>query len=309
MLAGNFERAWEVSDAVLQRRLAAGEPCVHWPRHLQYVWDGTPLAGKRVLVRCYHGLGDTIQFVRLLELLHRRARHVTLWAQPALLGLLQSVRGIDRLLPLRDDVPPSSDHEVDVELMELPHALRLTPGRIPARVPYIYVAPARLPASQQAPHGPVLKVGLAWRSGEWLPQRSLPDEIAARLAVARDVQWYSLQYDVDCTPVPATKIACRDISTLAARMRSLDLVISTDTMTAHLAGALGLPVWTLLPSRCDWRWMSEREDSPWYPTMRLFRQRRVGDWSDVISSVIAALGSQTQALRARDIRSAGCTRS
>jgi hypothetical protein len=307
MLAGNFERAWDVSDAVLQRRLAAAEPCTHWPRHLQYVWDGTPLAGKRVLVRCYHGLGDTIQFVRLLEPLHRRARHVTLWAQPALLGLLQSVRGIDRLLPLHDGVPPSTDHEVDVELMELPHALRLTPGRIPTRVPYIYVARAPLPASRESSDNSALKVGLAWRSGDWLPQRSLPDEIAARLAVVRHVQWYSLQYDADCSPVPATKLACRDISTLAARMRSLDLVISTDTMTAHLAGALGLPTWTLLPAACDWRWMSEREDSPWYPTMRLFRQQRAGDWSSVISSVIAALDSQVPALRARDIRSAGCT--
>jgi hypothetical protein len=305
MLAGNFERAWQVSDAILQQRRAAGDACEHLPRHLQYVWDGTPLTGKRVLVRCYHGLGDTIQFVRLLAPLHRRARHVTLWVQPGLMDLLQSVQGVDRLLPLHDGAPPR-DHEVDIELMELPHALRLTPARIPARVPYIHVSAAALPDASEPG---IRNVGLAWRSGDWALDRSLPDAVAAQLATARDVHWYSLQYAVEQSPVPATNLACREIATLAARMRSLDLVISTDTMTAHLAGALGIPVWTLLPWHCDWRWMYERDDTPWYPTMRLFRQRRPGDWSDVVSSVIAALAAARPALRARDTRSTGCTAS
>jgi hypothetical protein len=298
MRAGNFERAWQVSDSVLDRRRAARETCQHWPRHLQPVWDGTPLTGKRVLVRCYHGLGDTLQFVRLLAPLHRRARHVSLWVQPQLLNLLGSVRGVDRLLPLHDGTP-EGDYEADIELMELPHALRLTPSRIPCRVPYIYVSPTSLPKPPQAG---VRSIGLAWQSGEWDPRRSIPDALVAQLASVPRTQWYSLQYGVEQSPLPATNIACRDITALAARMRSLDLVISTDTMTAHLAGALGVRVWTLLPADCDWRWMNGRPDSPWYPTMRLFRQQWPGDWRDVISAVIAELDSPPAHLPAPDTR-------
>jgi hypothetical protein len=100
MQRGAFEAAWGVSDAVLRAR--AGVPCEHWPRHLQYIWDGTPLAGKRVLVRCYHGLGDTIQFIRYVPLIKEIAREVMVWTQPALLPLLRTMRGIDLLLPLHD---------------------------------------------------------------------------------------------------------------------------------------------------------------------------------------------------------------
>jgi hypothetical protein len=308
MRAGDFESAWEVSDSVLQQRLRSNASCSHWPRHLQHVWDGTPLTGKRVLVRCYHGLGDTVQFVRLLAPLHRRARHVTLWVQPALLELMQSVQGIDRLLPLHDGAPPS-DHEVDIELMELPHALRLTPARIPARVPYIYVSPARLPAPTGQPGAGLRRVGIAWRSGDWDAARSIPDHLVARFAAAKGVSWYSLQYGADHLPLPAIDLACKDISAMAARIRCLDLVISTDTMTAHLAGALGVRVWTLLPWDCDWRWLQDREDSPWYPTMRLYRQHRAGDWSEVIDSALSALETPAPTLPARGTRSAGCTTS
>jgi hypothetical protein len=302
MRAGNFERAWSICDGVLERR--RDQPCHDRPRHLQYIWDGTPLDGRRVLVRCYHGLGDTIQFVRLLEPLHRRARHVTLWAQPSLLSLLQSVKGIDRLLPLHDGVP-SADHEVDVELMELPHAMRLTPGRIPVRVPYIYVSPSPPGPEFDVPGG-TRRVGIAWRSGEWMPERSIAEAAIERLVEVPGVRWYSLQYGARTLPLGSHDLACRDIAVLAARMRHLDLVISTDTMTAHLAGALGIRVWTLLPSDCDWRWMRDRDDTPWYPTMRLFRQRRPGDWSEVISSLSAALRATPAAPRARGTRSAGC---
>jgi hypothetical protein len=119
MQRGAFEAAWGISDAVLRAR--AGVPCGHWPRHLQYIWDGTPLAGKRVLVRCYHGLGDTIQFIRYVPLIKEIAREVMVWAQPALLPLLRTLRGIDLLLPLHDGTP-DVEYDVDVESMELPKA-------------------------------------------------------------------------------------------------------------------------------------------------------------------------------------------
>jgi len=135
---GAFEEAWQISDAVLQSR--AGKPCWHWPRHYQYIWDGTPLQGKRVLVRCYHGLGDTIQFIRYAPLIKRIAKKVIVWAQPSLIPLVETVEGIDQILPLHDGTPEVA-FDVDVESMELPHIFRTTLATIPATIPYLHAAP------------------------------------------------------------------------------------------------------------------------------------------------------------------------
>ncbi|HEX7114122.1 MAG TPA: hypothetical protein VF193_03225 [Steroidobacter sp.] len=303
MRRGDFAGAWRVSDEVLARRLAHKEDCRHWPRHLQFVWNGEPIDNRRVLIRCYHGLGDTLQFVRLIAPLRARAAETTLWVQPQLVELVRTVRGIDRIEALHDGVP-RIDYDVDVELMEVPHILRLTPARIPRQVPYIYVPPPHLQLDPST-----LNVGLAWRSGDWLPERSIPDSALAHLANIGDVRWYSLQYPILAPALPATNLACADMGELGSRMRALDLIISVDTMVAHLAGALGLPVWTTLQADCDWRWMSDRSDSPWYPTMRLLRQRTPGDWSSVIEEICLALDAATRRAvtsRARDIRSIGC---
>lgn len=293
MRRGDYAAAWAVSDRVLQERLAHGASCFDWPRHLQYVWLGEPLDDRRVLVRCYHGLGDTIQFVRLLALVRERAREVILWVPPALMELLSSVKGIDKLLPLHDGTP-EIEYDVDVELMELCHVLRVTPGTIPSAVPYIDVSPYVSPLSRRLRDEARLQVGLAWRSGDWQAHRSIPDELLSSLDAVREVRWHSLQYPVTSLPLHASIMACREIHVMAARMQSLDLVISVDSMPAHLAGALGLPVWTLLHEECDWRWMSCGEHSPWYPTMRLFRQPRPGDWAGVLANVRAALECETE---------------
>lgn len=284
MLRGDFDAAWKISDRVLQWRLRTGERASDLPRHWQWLWDGRDLAGAHVLVHCYHGLGDTLQFVRLLRLLRARCAAITLWLQPALIALLHSVEGVDRIVPLHDGAP-EIERDADVELMELPHILRLTRRQIPARVPYCGPAFAR---TVRDPDQPV-RVGVCWRSGEWNSARSIPDSALAPLSRARGVQWFSLQYPASTPPFPMRELACRNLRELARRMGSLDLVISVDTFTAHLAGALGLRTWTLLPAQCDWRWMRERADSPWYPTMRLFRQKHEGDWPDVIAQVALSL--------------------
>lgn len=282
MLRGDFAAAWSISDRVLRERIALGEPCDHWPRHEQYVWRGGSLRDLRVLVRCYHGLGDTIQFVRLLAPLRAETRRTILWAQPALCELLASVEGIDEILPLHEGVP-ACEYDADIEIMELAHYLRVTAETIPRRVPYIYewVEGPRL-APRDALH-----VGIAWQSGAWDPNRSVPPSLFAELGSVPGVCWHSLQYEAN-PPFAAHPIVDKDLALTARRMRSLDLVVSVDTVTAHLAGALALPVWTLLPHECDWRWMSCGEHSPWYPTMRIFRQPRAGDWSSVIHDVRAA---------------------
>ena len=155
MRQGECEAAWEISDAVL--RSHGGIPCAHLPCHLQYVWDGTPLDGKRVLVRCYHGLGDTIQFIRYAPLVKAIASEVTIWAQPELIPLLRTMCGIGRLLPLHDGTP-EVEFDVDVEVMELPHVFRTTLQTLPTEVPYLHVEPMPLP------HDGRLAVGLVWKA-------------------------------------------------------------------------------------------------------------------------------------------------
>lgn len=284
MLRGDFDAAWKVSDRVLERRVRGGEGSHHLPRHWQWLWDGRDLAGARVLVHCYHGLGDTLQFVRLLPLLRERCAAVTLWLQPALIGLLCPLEGVDHVAPLHDGVPDLA-RDCDVELMEVPHILRLRPERIPAHVPYLGL---EFPRARPDPDRP-LRVGLCWRSGGWNHLRSIPESALLPLAHTRGVQWFSLQYPARKPPFAMRELACRDLRELARRMCTLDLVISVDTLAAHLAGALGLDTWTLLPAECDWRWMLARADSPWYPTMRLFRQPRAGEWTDVVGQVVSRL--------------------
>jgi hypothetical protein len=298
MRRGDLNSAWQVSDRVLAAR--AGEPSHHLPRHEQWIWDGTPIEGRCVLIRCYHGLGDTIQFVRYAPMVRAVARRVVVWAQPALLPVLSTMRGaFDELLPLTDGSPPC-DYEVDVEVMELPHVFRSTLETIPAQVPYLHVEPIALPRSQRP------NVGLVWRSGEWDKRRSVPFELVRELAKAVDVRWHVLQRGPGLAEWDRSfgvDVGSDEPLAAARAMKGLDLVITIDSMPAHLAGALGVPVWTLLCHEADWRWIEGRSDSPWYPTMRLFRQERKGDWWDVLERVgrLLAKGS----LPARPRRSRG----
>jgi hypothetical protein len=275
MRRGDFAAAWQISDEVLASR--AGVPSSHLEREFQWIWNGTPLHNKRVLIRCYHGLGDTIQFARFFPLVHAIARDSTIWVQPPLIPLLETMRGIGRLLPLHDGTP-DVEYDVEVESMELAHLFRTTLDTLPRNVPYLHVDRAPIPRS--ATHA----IGVVWSAGDWGPHRSIPLETFARLFDIPNVAFYSLQRD-ECDR-RLTRLEGVDEPLSTARiMRALDLVISVDTMTAHLAGALGIPTFTLLPHNADWRWMDNRNDSPWYPTMRLFRQPVEGDWNSVIEEV------------------------
>jgi len=277
MKRGEFATAWRLSDRALLRRPPADE---RTPRHEQRIWDGTPLAGRRVLVRCYHGLGDTIQFLRYVPVLSRIAREVTVWIQPALLDLAASIPGIGQLVELHDGAPGTAC-DVDVEIMELAHVFRSTEATIPRHVPYIHVEPSR-PLADGSLH-----VGLAWTSGSWDPRRSVPFDALSPILETQGVRFTALQATE--APAQATRFApdrpFAPITALAREVAALDLVITVDTMTAHLAGALGVPTWLMLAADCDWRWMRDRSDSPWYPTMRLYRQEAPGDWRSVIRAV------------------------
>jgi hypothetical protein len=273
MRRGDFEAAWALGDRELTRPRPLD--AVARPRHVQRIWDGRPVDGRRVLVRCHHGLGDTIQFARFLPALAARAGSVVVWAQPALLALLATMGAPVEYLPLHDDAPDTA-FDVDVEIMELPWVLRCTLATLPARVPYLHVAPRSRPAGDDR-----LAVGIAWRGGDWDRSRDVHPSLLAPIAALPGVRAMALE----AWPTPADRAAwigewppVEGLMALAGVVASLDLVISVDTMCAHLAGALGVPVWTLLQHEADWRWMEGRDDSPWYPTMRLFRQTRADDW-------------------------------
>jgi hypothetical protein len=283
MRAGEWEAAWRVSDRVLAGR--AGQPSWHLPRHEQWIWDGTPLDGRHVLVRCYHGLGDTLQFIRYAPLLRAIGADAIFWVQPALIPLLRTMPDAGTLLPLHDGEPGVA-YDVDVEIMELAHVFRTTPETVPGPVPYLNVDPAPLPRDGR------LHVGIVWKAGDWDDRRSIPIDLLAPLAGVPSVALDVLQRGSGLAERPAgfgTDAGSDDPLRAARTMRALDLVVTVDSMPAHLAGALGVPVWTLLHADADWRWMEGRDDSPWYPTMRLFRQPAAGDWEAVIARVAAEL--------------------
>jgi hypothetical protein len=283
MRSGDWERAWRISDSL---RPSSSDP-VDWtlPRNRLAIWRGAPLEGKRVLIRCYHGLGDTIHFIRYAPLVAGIAREVTVCAQPGLLPLLERVPGIDRLVPLLDD-EPRVEHGVDVEVMELPYLFRTTPETVPSEVPYLDVAPAPRRADG------TLAVGLVWRAGDWDAHRSVPVALLEPLATLPGITLHVLQRGEGLAERPGgfgVLYGSDDPLETARRMRSLDLVVTVDSMPAHLAGALGVPVWTMLRANADWRWMEGREDTPWYPTMRLIRQEEEGDWGPVVARVVRGL--------------------
>jgi hypothetical protein len=298
MMLGWFESAWQETDRTEQRRRARGESTNHLPLHLRRVWDGTPLTGKRVLVRCYHGLGDTIQFVRYTPLLRRVASTVILQPQESLMPLLDA-NGITEIAHHGN----TSKHvgvDVEVELMELPYIFRTSVETIPANIPYLHVASSRV-KSRRAEledlglRAGTLNVGVVWSSGDWNPERNVDLGDMRRLGQIEGLRLFSLQRGEaaralrDSKWMLDTEDACGTVVDTAATILNLDLIISVDTMVAHLAGALGKPVWLLLPFAADWRWMAARTDSPWYPTMRLFRQERRGDWKRVIERVTLKL--------------------
>ena len=283
MRRGDFAAAWKISDALLSTRNPEDQH--ELPRHLQSIWNGEPVRGKRVLVRCYHGLGDTIHYIRYVPLLKAQARDVIVWAQPSLIPLLRTVNGVDQLIELHDGAP-DVEYDLDLEITELPYVFRTTLDTIPADVPYVHVEPAPLPRDER------LKAGIIWQSGDWDASRSIPFDQLQRLTELTEVDWHVLQRD----PLSAgwdgkfgTISGGHNPLDDARLMRALDLVITVDTMTAHLAGALGQRTWTLLPVNADWRWLLQRADSPWYPTMRLFRQKTAAKWGEVIAEVESEL--------------------
>ena len=263
-------------------------------------WDGSSLVGRTILLHCEQGLGDTIQFCRYVPLLKDRGARVVLICQPPLRSLLTQLVGVDALIGNGDRVPPFDTHS---PLLNVPGRYGThSNAQIPAHVPYLEPPAARVEAwrAKLGTKKKRLRVGLVHAGNPAHPNdaaRSIPLGMFGPFgALEKDIDFYNLQKE------PAVRSAVKfpfailnlapaltDFVETAAALMNLDLLVTVDTAAAHLAGALGRPVWTLLPTAIDWRWQFDREDSPWYPTMRLFRQSAEGDWKGVIERVAEEL--------------------
>jgi tetratricopeptide (TPR) repeat protein/glycosyltransferase involved in cell wall biosynthesis len=294
LLHGDFARGWKQFE---------------WRKRLQSVlvdcaeydgeeWDGSPLDGRDILVHSEQGMGDAIQFVRYAALLKKQgAGRVVLECPYPIVPLLSGVDGVDAVIARGLTIPP---YHVHASLMSLPGLLGTTLDNVPADVPYIPVEPRTIQSLVSAPAG-TLKVGIVWAGNPIHTRdflRSVPLSQFRQLLGVPGTRFFSLQKgsaaEAQLAELPnelVTDLAphLEDFRDTAAAIQSLDLVITVDTSVAHLAGALGRPTWLLLTHVPDFRWMLEREDSPWYPSMRLFRQPEPRDWASVFAQVEEAL--------------------
>ena len=253
--------------------------------YLQPQWDGQEYADKTVLIHAEQGLGDTIQFIRYAPLCRARGGRVVFECPKPLVELLRGVDGVDQMVSRGEPVSPFDFH---TPLLNLPRIFGTTLADIPAPPPLDPVEGR-------------LRVGIVWQGNprhKTDRNRSCPLNHFEALARRDDLTFYSLQVgpvaaDLEDLAVDASihdmGTQLNNFADTAAVVAQLDLVITVDTAMAHLVGALARPVWTLLPFAPDWRWLLGRDDSPWYPTMRLFRQARPGDWHDVFDRVDRAL--------------------
>jgi len=288
LLQGNLDGNWtdlELRSTVLKTRTSFLKPR----------WNGEPLKDKTILVHAEMGLGDTIHFLRFLPLIQERGGYVVFECQQTLSGLVSGTKGIDQVIPAGAPLPAFDFH---VPLLSLPGILGTTMATIPAMVPYLKADSGLIEFWRKELKSLTgFKVGIAWQGSPTFPGdklRSIPLNYFEPLTRIPGIRLVSLQKgagieqfrDVSAQ-VPILDLGDRlqTMGDTAAVMTNLALVISSDTSIPHLAGALGISVWTVMQLIPDWRWFLGRSDSPWYLTMRLFRQQKLGDWGEVFRRI------------------------
>ena len=272
-------------------------------------WDGRSPEGRTIVLVAEQGLGDTMQFVRYANALAARGARVIVECPSALHPLLARTPGVERWISPTD---PAPDADGGVPLLSMPYRMRTTLEAVPAEIPYIFADEERIAAWRERLAGfREFNVGIVWQGNPQVPadqQRSIPLARFAPLARTPGVRLFSLQYGYGVEQLDSVSEAWGIVDfggelnatggafmDTAAIMKHLDLVVTSDTAAAHLAGALGVQVWVALQMVPDWRWLLDRDDSPWYPTMRLFRQTRLADWDGVFERVAAELGRLVRA--------------
>ncbi|UCC97896.1 MAG: tetratricopeptide repeat protein [Phycisphaerales bacterium] len=292
LLTGRFEEGW----AEYTWRLKTGK-AAHLRRHPVPCWDGSPFVGRRLLVHHEQGFGDNIQFIRYLPMVKRLGGTVICEMLRPLVGLFRGFPGIDELAEASSATALPADFDFYIPLLELPRILGTTVATIPASVPYLRADPAKAQRWRGRFSRTELNIGIVWAGQPAHPEdgaRSCHLRHFLRLSGTPGMRLFGLQKGNAAAQAKSlapdmslTNLGDEldDFADTAAVIENLDLVISVDTAVLHLAGAMAKPAWGILPFVPDWRWMLDRQDSPWYPTMRLFRQRQYGDWDDVFQRV------------------------
>jgi Flp pilus assembly protein TadD len=292
LLTGQFEKGWAEYTWRLKTDKAA-----YLSRYPVPCWDGSLFVGKRLLVHHEQGFGDNIQFIRYLPMVKRLGGTVICKMLRPLIGLFGGFPGVDELVEPSSATALPADFDFYVPLLELPRILGTTLETIPAGAPYLRADPAKVRRWRGRFSQNELNIGIVWAGQPAHPEdgsRSCRLRDFLRLSRIPGVRLFGLQKGGAAAQVKdlALDISLThlgdeldDFADTAAVIENLDLVVSVDTAVLHLAGAMAKPAWGILPSAPDWRWMLERQDSPWYPTMRLFRQRQYGDWDDVFERV------------------------
>jgi Flp pilus assembly protein TadD len=299
---GDFEHGWQEYESRWRR---PETPPLKVPAPS---WDGGPLEGKFILIHAEQGLGDTVQFIRYARLLKERGARVIFRCQSPLSEALKDVVGVDKMISENEPIPPVDVH---APLMSLPRLFNTTQTSVPTITPYLNADPERLIKWRDHLNEKVgnkdLRIGLAWQGNphhQWDHFRSLPLQHFEPLTRIPGIRLISLQRGPGIEQIESFQRLTRQalivpsdgqqtspahLADNMAIMANLDLIVTVDTATAHLAAALGKPTWVVLSFIADWRWIVARQDSPWYPSMRLFRQKRLGDWEELIERVVHAL--------------------
>jgi tetratricopeptide (TPR) repeat protein len=295
LVLGDFERGWKNHEWRLKLKTTPLSQPAAPP------WTGGDLQGKTILLYMEQGFGDNIQFIRYAPMVKARGARVVLVCPPPLRTLIETADGVDMVVSPGDLLPPL---DFELPLLSLPYIFGTREETVPASIPYLRVDQTRVEAWKVRLAGlKGLKTGVAWRGNPNHSNdrnRSVAVEIFSRLADVPGIAAVSLQKDARPEELAHFKSGIydagpyiNDFADTAALIEALDLVICVDTSSAHLAGALGRPVWTLIPFSPDWRWMLGRSDTPWYPAMCLFRQDTAGDWEKVMDDVARALKEKT----------------
>lgn len=285
-----YENRWDCKDFASRRSFS--NPSTQW--------TGTePLAGKSILIYAEQGLGDSIQFVRYIKLVAELGARVILEVQPRLVPLLSDLEGVDVLVQHGQALPHFDYH---CPLLSLPLAFKTELDSIPLSIPYLKAHPDRIKQWGDQLGRTGFKIGICWKgNAKPTKERSIPIEYFHGLSKIPQVRLISLhkgdgEKDLETLPEGMTvEVLGAEFDSqgafmdTVAVMKCCDLVITNDTSVAHVAGALGVPTWVALMFLADWRWMLDREDSPWYPTMRLFRQKSLGDWQSALDQMESAL--------------------
>jgi tetratricopeptide (TPR) repeat protein len=293
LLDGQLDEGWREYEWRLKTKGRLGRDAnPDQPR-----WEGEPLEGRTILLKAEQGMGDSIQFIRYASLAAQKGGRVLVECPAALKRLIASVEGVHAVFATGEVLP---DFDVFAPLPSLPMLFKTGLMDIPSKVPYL-LSGARREADAD------FHVGLAWAGN---PQhkndrhRSVPFRLLDALFTVEGVAWHNLQcgdrageWQLAGGKSTNDSIAFTDFHDTAVAVRRLDLVIAVDTAVAHLAGALGADVWVMLPFAPDWRWMLQRADSPWYPTMKLFRQPAPGDWKTVLAQIAEELRVKTASAR------------